>query len=314
MLNVTLRQLRIFQSAATHLSFARAAQELHLTQPAVSMQIKQLEDTLGFTLFERVGRRVVLSDAGLSIYRCAQDVSGNVAELEWVAQQHTKAEVGRLNIAALTTADYLLPRLITAFLADKPRVTVSLRTGNGATVARYLEENVVDFAVTGAFAQHDAIVFEPLFEQVFVVVAAAPMKPRGARRPISFLASHSLIVREATSPSRAATEAFLAQHGVVPQVRMSLASDEAIKDAVRSGAGIAVMPLFAVQLELETKRLVIIDVEHFPQPRPWNVAIRRGKKLSSIAESFRRFLHAEAPRVNDRLIERAGLGGRLARR
>jgi DNA-binding transcriptional LysR family regulator len=314
MLNVTLRQLRIFQAAAADMSFVRAAKRLHLTPPAISMQIRHLEEALGFSLFERNGRRVALSDAGRAIFQCSLNVSGHFAELESIAEQFKSADRGHIDIAALTTADYLLPELLTRFLAGRPDVAVTLKSGNGATVMRHLEGNLVDFAIVGAPDSRADIIMEPLFDNAFVVVASARyLAHPGGALPIELLGREPLIVREAASSGRIAIESFLAKHALKPVVRMSLASDEAIKNAVRAGAGIAVLPLVAVQLELAGRQLRVLRVQHFPLIRPWHLAVRKGKKLSLAAESLRTFLRKEAPKISRELLARPDIGGGNAR-
>jgi len=305
MLNLTLRQLHIFQAAAASLSFSLAAKRLHLTGPAVSMQIRHLEEALGFPLFERNGRRVVLSDAGRAIYQCSLGVSGHFAELEWLAEQYKTAGRGHIQIAALTTADYVLPELLARLLAKNQNVSFTLRSGNGTEVLRYLDENLVDFAIVGLPENREDIVVEPIFENAFVVVAPARYPIRSSRAlRIDLLRHEPLIVREAASSGRIAVEQFLAQHGVKPLVRMSLASDEAIKNAVRAGAGIAVLPLVAVQLELHARALRVLPVEAFPLMRPWHLATRKGKKLSSLAEVVRDHLKREVPQFGRALLQR----------
>jgi len=271
------------------------------------MQIRHLEEALGFPLFERNGRQVVLSDAGRAIYRCSMEVSGHFTELDRLAEQYKTADRGRINIAAPTTTEYMLPEMFARFQAGKPNIFLTLRLGNGTEVLRDLEENLVDFAIVGPLESRGDIVMEPLFDIAFVVVASRdyPVRSRG-HLPIGVLGREPFIVREAISSGRTAIERFLAMHEVNPAIRMSLASDEAIKNAVRSGAGIAVLPLPAVQLELRMGELQVLQVEHFPLIRPWHIAMRRGKTLSSLGEMFRGYLQQEMPRYGRELLASAG--------
>ena len=305
MLNLTLRQLRIFQAAAADLSFARAAKRLHLSQPAVSMQIRHMEEAIGFPLFERDGRRVSLSEAGRAIYESSLGITSHFVELEWLADQYKTADRGHVQIAALTTADYVLPDLLAGFISQRQNITVTLRSGNGPEVLRYLEENLVDFAIVGNPQTSPQISIEPVFDNAFVVVARGDFVPGKTLLPMSFLEREALVVREATSAGRIAVEEFLGKHGIKPRVRMSLASDEAIKSAVRAGAGIAVLPLAAILLELEAGALRVLPVEKFPLMRRWHLAMRKGKRLSASAEALRRLLLRELPGLGRALLSRA---------
>lgn len=298
MLNLTLRQLRIFQAAAGDLSFARAAKQLHLSQPAISMQIRHMEDSLGFPLFERDGRHVSLSEAGRAIYECSLGITSNFVELEWLAEQYRTADRGHVRIAALTTADYVLSDLLAKYLQQRPNVTLTLRSGNGAEVMRLLEDNMVDFAIVGNPQPSGMNSLEPLFDNAFVTVARSGyVKITSKKLPISFLEHQQLIVREATSSGRIAVEEFLCKHGIKPTIRMSLSSDEAIKNAVRAGVGIAILPLVTVLHEIRWRELEVLRIDEFPLMRKWHLAIRNGKKLSASADALRRLLIRGLPEV-----------------
>lgn len=298
MLHVTLRQLKVFESVARHLSYSRAADELHLTQPAVSMQIKQLEDNISLPLFEQLGKRIYLTDAGRELYQYSRAIAQQLADMEVALDELKGMERGKLSIAVVTTANYFAPHLLAKFCQRYSGVTVSLNVSNRETVLKQLADNLIDLAIMGQPPENLDIDSESFMENPLVVVAP-PNHPLCNERdiPVKRLATETFLVRESGSGTRSAMERFFAAHEIKINKGMETDTTEAIKQAVQAGMGLGIMSRHTVELELETKRLKILDVQGFPIVRYWHVVNRKNKRLSSVANAFKEFLLKEAEKL-----------------
>lgn len=298
MLHVTLRQLKVFESVARHLSYSRAADELHLTQPAVSMQIKQLEDNISLPLFEQLGKRIYLTDAGHELYQYSRAIAQQLADMEVALDELKGMERGKLSIAVVTTANYFAPHLLAKFCQRYSGVTVSLNVSNRETVLKQLADNLIDLAIMGQPPENLDIDSESFMENPLVVVAP-PNHPLCNEYdiPVKRLATETFLVRESGSGTRSAMERFFAAHEIKINKGMETDTTEAIKQAVQAGMGLGIMSRHTVELELETKRLKILDVQGFPIVRYWHVVNRKNKRLSSVANAFKEFLLKEAEKL-----------------
>ncbi|MGZ0018554.1 LysR family transcriptional regulator [Nitrosomonas sp. wSCUT-2] len=298
MFHVTLRQLKVFESVARHLSYSRAADELHLTQPAVSMQIKQLEDNISLPLFEQLGKRIYLTDAGHELYQYSRAIAQQLSDMEVALDELKGMERGKLNIAVVTTANYFAPHLLAKFCQRYSGVTVSLNVSNRETVLKQLADNLIDLAIMGQPPENLDIDSESFMENPLVVVAP-PDHPLCKERdiPVKRLATETFLVRESGSGTRSAMERFFAAHEIKINKGMETDTTEAIKQAVQAGMGLGIMSRHTVELELETKRLKILDVQGFPIVRYWHVVNRKNKRLSSVANAFKEFLLKEAEKL-----------------
>ena len=295
MLHLTLRQLKVFESVARYLSYSRAADELHLTQPAVSMQIKQLEDNINLPVFEQLGKRIFLTEAGQELYQYSRAISQQLADLEVALDELKGMERGKLNISVVTTANYFAPHLLAKFCQRYPNVTVSLNVSNRETVLKQLADNLIDLAIMGQPPDHLDIDSQSFMENPLVVVAP-PNHPLCKEKNIAVkrLASEIFLVRESGSGTRSAMERFFAAHEIKINKGMETDTTEAIKQAVQAGMGLGIMSRHTVELELETERLKILDIQNFPIIRYWHVVNRKNKRLSNVANTFRDFLLREA--------------------
>jgi DNA-binding transcriptional LysR family regulator len=295
MLHLTLRQLKVFESVARQLSFSRAAEELHLTQPAVSMQIKQLEDNVGLPLFEQMGKKIYLTEAGRELYYYSRGISQQLADMELALDELKGLERGKLDISVVSTANYFAPHLLAKFCQRYSGVTVSLHVSNRETVLKQLADNLTDLAIMGRPPTHLDIATQSFMDNPLVVVAP-PSHPLCAAHqiPVKRLEQETFLVREPGSGTRSAMERFFAAHHININRGMETDTNEAIKQAVQAGMGLAIMSLHTVELELETKRLKVLDVQDFPIMRHWHVVNRKNKRLSSAAQAFREFLLTEA--------------------
>jgi DNA-binding transcriptional LysR family regulator len=293
--NVSLRQLRVFEAVARQLSYTRAAEELHLTQPAVSMQVRQLEDQVGLPLFEKLGKSIALTDAGRELCHYSRGINRSLQEMEEVLESLKGLSRGRLSVAVASTVNYFAPRLLAVFHQRYPGIALRLDVTNREQLLRLLEANAVDMVLMGqppdaADVESDAFMENPL------VAIAPPEHPLAVERavPLARLATEVFVMREPGSGTRQAMERFFAEHGIAIRHGMQMTRNEAIKQAVRAGLGLSVVSLHTVELELETRRLVVVDVQEFPIERHWHLVYRRGKRLSPAARAFRDFVVAEA--------------------
>ena len=298
MLHLTLRQLRVFEAVARHLNFSRAAEELHLSQPAVSMQIKQLEDNSGLPLFEQIGKRIYLTEAGRELFQYSRSIAQQLQELEAVLDQMKGLERGKLNLSVVSTANYFAPQLLAKFCQQYNKVAVRLSVSNREVVLNQLADNETDLAIMGQPPEGLDIIAESFMENPLVVIA--PPHHRLARQrkiPRARLQQEIFVLREAGSGTRSAMERFFAEHRIKLNTGMEMGTNEAIKQAVQAGMGLGIISLHTIELELETKRLKVLDVEGFPIKRHWYVVHRSQKRLTKAAQAFKEFLLKEAPKL-----------------
>lgn len=289
-LAASLRQMQIFQSVARHLSYTRAAEELHLTQPAVFTQVRQLEEQLGSALIERLGKRLFLTEAGQVVLSSARDVLGEMERMEMRLAELRGLARGRLRIAVVSTAKYDIPRRLGAFCRAHPGIDVSLTVGNREDLLARFAGNEDDLYILGTppgglDAEAHRYAENPL------VMIAPPGHPLAGRvlRPAD-VAAEPFVMRELGSGTRIAAERYFAAQGFAPVVRMELGANEAIKQAVMAGLGLSVISRGSALLELEEGYLVELSVDGFPLVRHWHVAWPRGKRLSVGAQAFLRDL------------------------
>jgi LysR family transcriptional regulator, low CO2-responsive transcriptional regulator len=289
--HTTLRQLAVFEAAARLLSFTRAAEELHLTQPAVSMQIKELEDNAGLPLFERLGRKLFLTDAGRELLGHARDMLRALGDAEVTLDALKGLRGGRVSIAVTSTAKYFAPQLLARFRKQQPAVELRLAVNNRDAVIEQLAGNEVDLAIMGRAPSAPDTVGEVFAPHPFVVVAA-PDHPLVRRRRVALAAlSHeTFLVREPGSGTRSAMQQFFSDNGIAIQVGMEIASNETIKQAVMAGIGISFISRHTVGFELQSGRLAAVDVIGLPVLRHWYVVHLVAKRLSPSAAAFKAFV------------------------
>ena len=296
--NVTLHQLRLFRSLGTHLSFTRVAEELHLTQPAVSIQIKRLEESVGLPLVEHMGKRLFLTDAGKELFEACQDVLERMRVLGEDMTGLEEGVRGPLNLAAITTAKYFMPHLLGVFLRDYPAVDPRLTITNQSRVVERLESNLDDLVIMGTIPENLDLEVEYFLDNPLVVVAPPDHPLAGERNiPLARIAEERFLSREVGSGTRQARTRLFAQHGLAAKVYMELGSSEAIKQAVMAGLGISVLSRHNISLELESGLLAVLDVEHFPLVRKWYAVHLKGKKLSHTTRRFLDFLLQDGARI-----------------
>ncbi|NLP62751.1 LysR family transcriptional regulator [Paraburkholderia sacchari] len=301
MLNLTLRQLRVFEAAARHLSFSRAAEELHLTQPGVSAQLKHLEETIGMKVFEQIGRRIFLTEAGREVYSHSRSIQEQLSILEESLDQLRDTTQGKIRVSAVTgTAGHLSLACISRYTKAFPGVRVRLKFGNRENVLGALAGNEADLAIMGQPPEGLGLVAQPFMKNPLVAIAP-PDHPLARQRaiPLAALEDEVFVVREPGSGTRRAMERFFAEHRIRFRPGLEVSSNEAVKCCVHVGMGLAVVPLQTVLPELETLRLKVLDVERFPIVRYLYIVHRESKHLSAAVEAFKRTLLGEAQKVMD---------------
>lgn len=298
MKNATLRQLRVFESAARHLSLTRAAEELHLTPPAVSIQIRLLEGHAHAKLFERVGRHLKLTQAGEEVLARSREVLAQIRAAEEAIEGLASLEQGLLDVAVINAGDYFFPWIIAAFRESHPRIRVRLSVGNRDDLLARLTAHEIDLAVMSHPPTRPEFAAEPFAPHPHVIVAA-PGHPLVGKRSVALerVAREPLITREPGSATRLAMEQAFHEAGVVPRIEMEIASNETIKQAVAAGFGLGFLSAHAVQQELALGRLAVISVKGFPVMRQWYVVHRRDRRLPLITEAFQRFVVKEGARL-----------------
>lgn len=298
-MNLTFRQLEVFESVARLLSYTLASKELHLSQPAVSMQIKQLEENTGLPLFEQLGRKIYLTEAGREMYHYCRTIAQQVEEAEEVFELLKGLKKGRLEITVATTANAFATRMLAKFKQQHEGVTVSLDVTNREQLLGQIADNEKDIAIMGRPPEDADLVTEPFADNPLVVVAA-PDHPLAEKAqdesviPLYKLQDETFVVREQGSGTRTAMQRFFDEHNLTVTSSMEMNENEAIKQAVQAGMGLGVVSTHTIELELETNRLVILNVEDFPIMRHWYLVHRKDKRLSSVAQEFRKFVLSDA--------------------
>jgi DNA-binding transcriptional LysR family regulator len=295
MRHTTFRQLVVFEAIARLGSFTRAAEELHLTQPTVSMQIKKLTDLTGLPLIEQLGKRIHLTEAGHELHAYARTVFQQMDELEAVLNRLKGLSGGRLRISVATTANYFIPTLLGSFARRYPDVTISLDITNRGTLLKSLAENTVDLAIMGQ-PSDDADVEAKAFMKNPLVIVAPPKHPLAGKKkiPLARIQEEIFLVRESGSGTRIAMERFFSERRIKLKTGMEIGSNEAIKQSVQAGLGLGLLSRATIEQELALKRLAVLDVANFPIMRDWYVVHRKGKRLSAAAEAFKQFMLKEA--------------------
>jgi DNA-binding transcriptional LysR family regulator len=289
---VNLHQLELFVAVADHGSFTRAAEALHISQPSVSARIRDLEDSLGQHLFEQVGRRIYLTDAGQELKEHAAAILLRVSEATRALDEIEGLQRGTLRVVATTTVgSYVLPRLMGHFKRAYPGIALALDVTNWSRAVELLRHHRMDLAVLGPTDEIEDMVVQDFIKNE-LVVAAAPSHPLSGRVNVPFteLATHPVLVREQGSGTRADTERLFKDYGVELIVAMELRHSTAIKQGVMAGLGVSLLSKQAMGLELTNGTLVALDVEGLPLRRDWHIVHRHERRLPRAAAAFKQML------------------------
>lgn len=297
-MHLTLQQIKLFEAVSRNGSFTRAAEEMHLTQPAVSIQVKRLEEQVGLPLFEQVGKKIFPTAAGKAMYQASVDILGRVAEFKNTIEELKGVVKGSLLLSVVTTAKYFMPHLLGSFLQKYPDVEPKLKFTNRAGVVERLMNNEDDFVIMGQIPQDSGLDAFPFLENLLVVVAT-PDHPLAGKKDIQLkdLVKERFLEREEGSGTRMVVGQLLENHGLRLEPYMELGSSEAIKQGVMAGLGLAVLSLHGLSLEFSAGKLVVLDVAGFPIKRRWYAVHLKGKKLSLVARTFLDYILKESHRV-----------------
>src|SRR5512134_3518166 len=311
MRGVTIRQLQIFVTAADHLSFARTSEQLHLTQAAVSLQIKQLETMVGLALFERRGKKLALTEAGEHLLRYARQILDALKDADAAISALKGLRGGHVRMGVVSTAKYFAPALLAQFHRRHPGVRVSLSVNNREVIVRDLERGEIDVAVMGTPPQRFETTAVAFADNPLVVIAPATHPLAHRRRiPLSALSGETFMVREQGSGTRSSMERFFAERGFAPKIGSVMSSNETIKQAVMAGMGLALISRHTIGLELAAGRLAELDVSGLPLMRRWYVVRRAGRFESPASTAFVDFVVDSAPDVLGRMLSRKTGGSR----
>ena len=298
MKNFTFRQLVLLEAVARNSSFTRASEELHLTQPAVSTQIKQLEEEVGMPLFEHLGKKIFLTAAGREMYEFSRTIAQQFTDIRTVLAEIKGIQRGNLDIAVTSTAKYFAPYLLAAFCKKHVGITVNLNVTNRETILAELTNNVPDMAIMGSPPKGMPLVANSFMSNPLVVIAPPDHPLIGSGQiPLHKLLEETFIVRERGSGTRTAIEHFLEQRGQTMNTTMEMSRNEAIKHAVMAGLGLGIVSLHTLEMEFKLGRLTVLNVEGFPIHRDWYVVHREGKRFSAAAQAFKEFVLTEGAQL-----------------
>ena len=300
--HATLRQLQVFEAIVRLGSFTRAAEELFLTQPTVSMQIKKLADSMGLPLFEHVGRNVRPTEAGLELYQACRKIFETLANLEMKVADLKGIKQGRLRLGVITTAKYFTPLILGEFCQLYPGIEVALKVSNRNRIIERINSNEDDLYIMGQTPSEFDVQSFTFAPNPLVIMAPRDHALVGKKKiPLARIAEEPLILREPGSGIRDATLKLFDQKGLRPNVRMELGSNEAIKHAIVGGLGLSVLSLHTLTLEGAEGPVAILDVEGFPIMRHWYLVYPKQKELSLVAQAFLEFALENEPRMRERM-------------
>ncbi len=292
--HATLHQLKVFTAFVRHLNVTRAAAELHMTPAALSIQIKQLSEAVGAPLHEQIGKRLSLTGAGRLVDAASRDIFERLERLVIDLAEAQGLERGHLKLSIITTAKYIAPHLLGAFCKRHPGIEASMEMSNRDQILERLKQNLDDLYIMGQVPENLSVIAQPFMENPLVVLAPAD-HPLALEQDIdpARLAGEPFIMRESGSGTRLAAERFFEKHGVRLTVRMTLGSNEAVKQTVAGGLGLAVLSRHALTLDAASGAFAVLDVRGFPLLRQWYAVYPMGKQLSTVTRAFLDYIAAE---------------------
>jgi LysR family transcriptional regulator, low CO2-responsive transcriptional regulator len=298
LIQATLHQLKVFETVARHGSFTRAAEELFITQPTVSSQVKQLTKAVGLPLLEQIGKSLYLTDAGRELLKTCQDIFEKLENFEMKIADLKGTKQGKLKLAVITTAKYFIPRLLGSFCQNYPGIDVELKVINHREIKERMLNNEDDLYIISNPHKDMELKIQSFLDNPLVVVGKKDHYLANKKNiAIENLNDTLFIMREKGSGTREAIHQLFDQHNVSVKVKLELGSNEAIKQAIAGGLGISILSEHCLISEGASGELTVLDFQHFPIKRRWFVAHLTGKKLSVIAETFLSYLLKESPKM-----------------
>ncbi|MBS0017721.1 MAG: LysR family transcriptional regulator [Arthrospira sp. SH-MAG29] len=291
MIQATLHQLKVFEAVARHGSFTRAAEELLITQPTVSSQVKHLSQAVGLPLFEQIGKQLYLTDAGEELQATCHDIFQRLEHFEMTIADLKGAKQGRLSLSVVTTAKYFIPRLLGSFCQNYPAIDISLQVINHQQITQRMLANQDDLYILSQPPEDIDLCTKAFLDNPLVVVAPSNHPLVGKTQiPIEALNNEAFIMRESGSGTRRAVQKLFDKSKVSVRVRLELGSNEAIKQAIAGGLGISVLSKHTLNSDGDRRELTTLDVVGFPIQRCWYAAYLNGKQLSVVAQTFLEYL------------------------
>ncbi len=296
-MDFTLHQLKIFLKLVEYQSVTKAAEELYLTQPAVSIQLKKMQSQFAVPLTEVVGRQLYITDFGKEIARSAQKIVNEIEVINYKTQSFKGTLAGRLNLSIVSTAKYVMPYFLSDFMRRYSGVDLTMDVTNKGRVVQSLEQNEVDFALVSVIPDQLKLSRVELMQNKLYLVGGTAIK-RNEKWPIKkIFEKYPLLFREQGSATRAAMEAFMAEKNLPTFKKIELTSNEALKQALIAGLGYSIMPLIGIKNELKSGDLEIIPFRNLPIITHWNLVWMEAKRLSPVAEAFLDFVTEEKSRI-----------------
>ncbi|MGY6743191.1 MAG: LysR family transcriptional regulator [Cecembia sp.] len=292
-MNYTLHQLQVFLKITQTQSITKAAEELHLTQPAVSIQLRNFQDQFDIPLTEVVGRRLYITDFGKEIAEAAERIVEQVSAINYKTAAYKGQLTGKLKISVVSTGKYVMPYFLAGFIKKHPGIELKLDVTNKAMVINSLDENEIDFALVSILPEAMQVESIPLMENKLYLVANKEFEVDQKVYSKKFFEDIALIYREQGSGTRLTMERYLRDNGIPVRKKMELTSNEAVKQAVIAGLGYSVMPLIGIKNEIQDGDLKIVPVEDFPIVTTWNLIYMKNKRFSPVAEAFLDYLKQE---------------------
>lgn len=298
-MNYTLHQLQIFLKVSQVKSITKAAEELHLTQPAVSIQLKNFQDQFDIPLTEVVGRKLFITEFGKEIAHAAENILNEVYAINFKSEAYRGQLAGRLKISTVSTGKYVMPYFLSDFLEHHPEVELELDVTNKSKVIESLENNTVDFSLVSILPKNLFVNRIELLQNKLYWVSSPEVKAKlkASARVTSILENTPLIYREAGSGTRQIMEKYINSKRLTIRRKLELTSNEAVKQAIIAGLGSSIMPLIGIRNELNNGQLQIIPVKRLPIKSQWQLISLKGKKFSPVAQAFISFLQREKTRI-----------------
>lgn len=296
-MNYTLNQLRIFLTVAQNESVTKAAEELHLTQPAVSIQLKNFQDQFDIPLTEVVGRKLYLTDFGKDIAASAENILNQVHAIDFKTRAHKGELGGRIKISVVSTGKYVMPFFLTGFIKRHPGVELIMDVTNKTKVLESLDRNEVDFSLVSILPEKFEVNKVNLIDNLLYLVANKDTKVGSEVSARDLFADAPLIFREPGSGTRQTMERFIARQHLAVRKKLELTSNEAVKQAVIAGLGYSIMPIIGIRNELSAGILKIISIKGLPIKTTWQLIWMKGKMLSPVATAFLQYIKLEKERI-----------------
>ena len=304
----TLRQLEVFETITRLGSFTRAAEELCVTQPTVSMQIKNLTDAIGLPLFEQIGKKMYLTEAGRELHQACLGIFEHLTQFEMIAADMKGLKAGKLRLSVVTTAEYFAPRLLGMFCQQYPEIEVSLEVSNRKHILDRLANNMDDLYILDLPPKSEEVKVQSFLQNPLVVLASVN-HPLAKEKKITLkrIAEEPFIFRENGSGTRIETESFFTKQNLKLKTKMTLGSNEAIKQAMLGGLGVSVLSRHTLTLDSHKDQLAILDVKGFPINCQWHYAYPSGKNLSIVAQTFLAYLQNPPQLIVDLALTGVGI-------